>query len=148
MKVILRQDVENLGSIGETLTVKDGYGRNYLIPRGLAYYATPGALKVLEGEKKQYAAKMQKLKAGAEETAAKLAELQISVAMKVGEEGRLFGTVTPQMIGQELEMRGFNIDRRAITVDEPIKTLGVFDVNVKLHPEVTAPLKVWVISAE
>ncbi|HYF02150.1 MAG TPA: 50S ribosomal protein L9, partial [Patescibacteria group bacterium] len=78
----------------------------------------------------------------------KLAELQISVAMKVGEEGRLFGTVTPQMIGQELEMRGFDIDRRAITIDEPIKTLGVFDVHVKLHPEVNAPLKVWVISAE
>jgi large subunit ribosomal protein L9 len=148
MKVILRQDVENLGSIGDTLTVKDGYGRNYLIPRGLAYYATAGAIKVLEGEKKQYSAKMQKLKAGAEETAAKLAELQISVAMKVGEEGRLFGTVTPQMIGQELEMRGFEIDRRAITIDEPIKTLGVFDVHVKLHPEVLAPLKVWVISAE
>lgn len=85
MKVILRQDVENLGSIGETLTVKDGYGRNYLIPRGLAYYATPGALKVLEGEKKQYSAKMQKLKAGAEETAAKLAELQIHPELVEGE---------------------------------------------------------------
>ncbi|MES2767375.1 MAG: 50S ribosomal protein L9 [Bacteroidota bacterium] len=148
MKVILRQDVENLGSMGDSLTVKDGYGRNYLIPRGMAYYATSGAMKVLEGEKKQYKAKMDKLKAGAEEIAAKLAELQISVAMKVGEEGRLFGTVTPQMIGQELEMRGFGIDRRAITIDEPIKTLGVFDVQVKLHPDVIAPLKVWVISAE
>ena len=148
MKIILRQNIEKLGSIGELVTVKDGYARNYLIPRQLAYFATPGAEKRLEIERRQYDKKMLRAKEQAELTAAKLAELQISIPMAVGEEGKLFGSVTPQMIAQELEVRGFTIDRRTITIEEPIKSLGVFDVKVKLHPEVNGNLKVWVISQE
>lgn len=148
MKVILRKDVANLGIMGQIVTVKDGYGRNFLIPRNLAYYASPGALKALEIEKKQLAKRQAVEKAGAEVIAAKLAELQISIPMKVGEEGKLYGSVTPMMIAQELQIHGIELDRRNIMVDESIKSLGVFDVKVKLHTDVFATLKVWVISED
>lgn len=148
MKVILRQNVENLGDIGEIVNVKSGYARNFLIPRSLAYMATDSAVRALETEKKQYAVKMEKAKAHAEVVAGQLAELQITVPMQVGEEGRLFGSVTSPMIAQELELRGYNIDRRNIIIEEPIKTLGIFDVKVKLHPEIIGTLKVWVIGQE
>ncbi|MDZ4746208.1 MAG: 50S ribosomal protein L9 [bacterium] len=148
MKIILRQDVEKLGQIGEIVNVKSGYARNFLLPRQLAYMASSGAVRALETEKKQYAAKAEKAKQFAEGVAAQLSELQISLSMQVGEEGRLFGSVTTPMIAQELELRGFNIDRRNIIIDEPIKTLGIFDVKVKLHHDVVAPLKVWVIAQE
>lgn len=148
MEIILRKDVENLGSIGDTVTVKNGYARNYLIPRNLAYIATEGARKRIELEKRQYAKQVAKEKEGAELLAEQLSELQISIPMKVGEEGKLYGSVTPQMIAQELSIRGYDIDRRTIVIDDPIKSLGVFDVKVKLHPEVTGTLKIWVISEE
>ncbi len=148
MKVILRQNVESLGEIGEIVNVKAGYARNYLIPNQLAYVATDGAIRALETEKKQYAVKMEKAKAHADVVAGQLGDLQISIPMQVGEEGRLFGSVTSQMIAAELELRGFNIDRRNITIDEAIKTLGIFEVKVKLHTDVVAPLKVWVIAQE
>ena len=98
MKVILRKDVTSLGLMGQIVTVKDGYGRNFLIPRNLAYYASEGALKALEIEKKQFQKRQAKEKASSEIVAAKLAEMQISIPMKVGEEGRLYGSVTPMMI--------------------------------------------------
>lgn len=148
MKIILRQDVENLGNIGEIVTVKPGFARNYLIPNQLAYFATDGAIRALETEKKQYQAKMAKVRQESEATAAQLAELQITISMPVGEEGRLFGSVTAPMIAQELELRGFRVDKRNIMIDEPIKSLGIFDVKVKLMTDVVAPLKVWVIGQE
>ena len=148
MKVILRQNVDSLGAIGEIVNVKPGYARNFLIPNQLAYVATDGAVRALETEKKQYAKKMEKAKSSAEQTAVQLSDLQISIPMQVGEEGRLFGSVTSQMIAQELELRGFGVDKRDVTIEEPIKTLGIFEVKVKLHPEITAPLKVWVIAQE
>ncbi len=148
MEIILRKEVQNLGTIGDTVNVKNGYARNYLIPRNLAYVATDGARKRIELEKRQYAKQMIKEKEGAEMLSEQLSELQVSIPMKVGEEGRLYGSVTPQMIAQELSVRGFNIDRRVIVIEDPIKSLGVFDVKVKLHPEVTATLKIWVISEE
>lgn len=148
MKVILRQNVENLGSMGEIVTVKDGYARNYLIPNSLAYIATAKAEKVLEQEKKLYAKKMAQEKSAAELVAQQLAELQVSIAMKVGEEGKLYGSVTPQMIAQELAVRGYNIDKRNILIEDPIRSLGVFDINVKLYHDVSASLKIWVISEE
>jgi len=148
MKVILRQNVENLGEIGEIVNVKPGYARNFLIPRSLAYLATSGAIRTLAVEKKQYEKKMEKHRQDAGAIAAQLGELQISIPMQVGEEARLFGSVTAQMIATELELRGFNIDRRNITIEEPIKTLGIFDVKVKLHTDIVATLKVWVIAQE
>jgi large subunit ribosomal protein L9 len=148
MKVILRQDIDNLGEMGDVVDVKNGYARNYLVPREMVYYASEGAMKKLEVEKKQYVKRMAKEKEVAAEIAEKMADLQISIAMKVGEEGRLYGSVTPQMIAQELKLRGFDVDRRDIIIEDPIKSLGVFDVKAKLHPEVSATLKVWVISEE
>ena len=123
MEVILRKNVENLGSIGDTANVKKGYARNYLIPRELAYLATDGARKRIELEKRQYVKQIAKEKEGAEKVAEKLAELQISIPMKVGEEGRLYGSVTPQMIAQELSLRGYDIDRHTIVIDDSIKSL-------------------------
>jgi large subunit ribosomal protein L9 len=148
MKIILRQDVENLGNIGEIVVVKPGYARNYLIPNQLAYVATDGAIRALETEKKQYEVRKAKARQQAEVVAAQLAELQITVSMQVGEEGRLFGSVTAPMVAQELELRGFSIDKRNIMIEEPIKTLGIFEVKVKLHSDLIAPLKVWVIGQE
>ncbi len=148
MKIILRKDVQSLGLMGEIVTVKNGYARNYLIPRNLAYFANEGALKALEIEKKRFA-KIQAAEKGVAETlAAKLSELQISIPMKVGEEGKLYGSVTPAMVAQELAVHGIEIDRRSIMLDDAIKSLGVFDVKIKLYSEVTATLKVWVISEE
>ncbi|MFP4368871.1 MAG: 50S ribosomal protein L9 [Candidatus Kapaibacterium sp.] len=148
MKIILRQDIDNLGKMGEVVDVKNGYARNYLIPREMAYVASPGAMNRIEAEKKVYLKQLAKEKVHAEELAEQLSDQQVSIAMKVGEEGRLYGSVTPQMIGQELQLRGYDIERRDIMIEDPIKTLGVFDVKIRLHPEVVAPLKVWVISEE
>ena len=148
MKVILRKNVDNLGDMGEVVTVKDGFARNYLIPRELAYFASEGSIKRLEVEKKQYEKHLALEKVKAEEISSKIADIQVSIAMKVGEEGRLYGSVTPQMIAQELSLRGYDFDKRNIIIEDAIKTLGVFDVKVKLHPEVITTLKVWVISEE
>lgn len=148
MKVILRQDVDSLGQMGTIVNVKPGYARNYLIPRELAYHATPNALRIFEQEKKQFEKLRAFEKADAEKIAVQIADLQISIPMKVGEEGRLYGSVTNQMIAQELELRGYEIDKRQILIDDTIKSLGVFDVKVKLHSEITANLKIWVISEE
>ncbi|MCK5740835.1 MAG: 50S ribosomal protein L9 [Chlorobi bacterium] len=149
MKVILRQDVDNLGEMGSIVNVKNGYARNYLIPRGMAYYASPSALKAFEAEKKQILKRRAEEKSVADEVAAKIAELQISIPMKVGEEGKLFGSVTSQMIADALGSRGYDyIDKRNIVIEEAIKSLGVFDVKVKLHAEVNATMKIWVISDE
>ncbi|MCX6156260.1 MAG: 50S ribosomal protein L9 [Candidatus Kapabacteria bacterium] len=148
MKVILRQEYPSLGRMGDIVTVKNGYARNFLIPRSIAYLATPGALNAIEIEKKRFAKRLEKERISAEEIAAKVSELQISVAMKVGEEGKLYGSVTPQMISAELAKLGFEVDRRNIIIDDPIKTLGVFDVKVRLHASVIANVKTWVIAEE
>ncbi len=148
MKVILRQDIMGLGIMGAVVNVKDGYARNYLIPREMAYYATDAAIKRIEVEKKQYAKQVAEMKVQAEAIAEKLANEQVTLAMKVGEEGKLYGSVNPQMIADELKIKGFEIDRRNILIEDPIKSLGVFSVKIKLHPEIICPLKVWVISED
>ncbi len=148
MRIILRQDIETLGSIGEIVNVKPGYARNYLIPNQMAYFATQGAINKIEQEKKQYLIKMSEVKADAEKLAEKFDELQVTIAMKVGEEGKLYGSVTTQMIANELAIQGYQVDKRDVTIVDQIKTLGVFQVKIKLHPEVQANLKVWVISEE
>lgn len=148
MRIILRQDISNLGKMGEIVNVKDGYARNYLIPRSYAYYATDAAVKRLDIEKKQRAKKLQQEKVNAEQLASQISDVQVSIAMKVGEEGKLYGSVTPAMVSQELSLRGYDIDRRMIYIDEPIRTLGVFDAKVRLHADVIATVKVWVISEE
>lgn len=145
MKVILRQNYEKLGNIGEVVDVKDGFARNYLIPRNIAYRATDGNLKALEEEKKQLARKEEKAAKEAEKIAAQLASASLTITMKVGEDDKLFGAVTSQMIADALTEKGFTIDKRIIELEEPIKTLGIFEVPVKLHSKVTAKVKVWVV---
>lgn len=148
MRIILRQDVENLGTMGEVVTVKDGYARNFLIPNQMAYYASPSAVEKIEKEKEIYMQKKAEEKSAAELLANKFNDLQVTIANKVGEEGKLFGSVTTQMIADELKLQGYDIDKRDITITDPIKTLGVFQVKVKLHTDVEATLRVWVISEE
>ena len=148
MRIILRQDIEALGNIGEIVNVKPGYARNYLIPNQMAYFATDGAINKIEQEKKQYLVKMAEVKGQAEKLAEKFEQIQVTVAMKVGEEGKLYGSVTTQMISNELSLQGYDVDKRDITIVDAIKTLGVFQVKVKLHHEVSANLRVWVISEE
>ncbi|MCB0712412.1 MAG: 50S ribosomal protein L9 [Ignavibacteriae bacterium] len=147
-KIILRQDYENLGEIGEVVEVKSGYARNFLIPRGIAYRATDGALRAVEAEKQTWQAKQSRLEEDARVIAEKLESVSITIPMRVGEEDRLFGSVTALMIAEELGAQGHNIDRRAIQIDDPIKTLGMFDVPVKLHKNVTTALKVFVVDEE
>jgi large subunit ribosomal protein L9 len=148
LRIILRKDVEKLGEMGEIVNVKPGYARNYLIPGELAYLVSDKALSKFEYEKKQFEKIKALQKVDAEKIATQLADLQVSIPMKVGEEGKLYGSVTTQMIAQELELRNFNIDKKQIIIDDQIKSLGVFDVKIKLHTEVLANLKIWVISEE
>jgi large subunit ribosomal protein L9 len=145
MKIILRKNVQNLGTIGDVVNVKDGYARNFLFPRELAYLATDSSLKRIEIEKRKTLSKMAQEKENAEKLAATISELQLSIPMKVSEEGNLYGSVTNQLISDVLAKENFEIDKRNILLDEPIKTLGIFDVKIKFHPEVFTTIKVWVI---
>ena len=145
MKVILTQTITMLGSAGDCVNVKDGYARHYLLPKNLAKEATPGNIKTLESlKKKQVIEDENKLKE-AKALAEKIASLSITISAKAGEEEKLFGTVTAEMISKALEAERVAIDKKEIVIDEPIKKLGVFQVGVKLHPEVKAILRVWVV---
>ncbi|HEY6001133.1 MAG TPA: 50S ribosomal protein L9 [bacterium] len=145
MKVILKADVERLGKVGEVVAVAPGYARNYLMPRKLALEATASNLAGIETEKKRYAKAQARAAAGARELAERLAALSLTIRQASGESDRLFGTVTTMDIAAALAKEGIEIDRRQITIEEPIKTLGIYTVPVKLHAEVSAPLKVWVV---
>ena len=145
MKVILRQNYNKLGNIGDVVDVKDGFARNYLIPRSIAFRATEGNLKALEQEKKQLARKEEKVIQDSEKLAAQLGSVSLTITMKVGEDDKLFGAVTSQMISESLTEKGYTIDKRIIELEEPIKTLGIFEVPVKLHAKVSAKVKVWVV---
>lgn len=145
MKVILRQDFDTLGKIGEVVDVKDGYARNFLFPRGIAYSALKGNIKALEEEKKSVEKKnLQELKA-AEVLASELETVSVTIPVQVGEEDKIFGTVTTQMIADALKDKGHDIDKRKIEIEEPIKSLGIYGVSLKLHPNVNAKIKVWVV---
>ncbi len=144
MKVILREDVPSLGKGGEVVEVKPGYGRNFLLPRGLAVAANPRNVREVEHQKQVAAAKAAKLKASAEAVAKRLADTPVSLKRKVGEQDKLYGSVTAMDIAEALGQRGLSIDRRSIDLPEPIKTLGDFEVPVKLHHEVAGTVKVKV----
>jgi large subunit ribosomal protein L9 len=145
MKVILRKDHEKLGSTGSVVDVKDGYARNYLIPKNLAYPASAGSMRALEEEKKQASMRVNKELKGSERVAAELEKVSITLQMKVGEDEKLFGSVTAQMIADALKEKGLELDKRIIDLEEPIKALGIYTVTVKLHPSVTGKVKVWVV---
>ncbi len=144
MKVILREEVENLGDMGDLVEVANGYGRNYLIPQGLAVQASIRNVKAMEHEKRLQAQRLHKLKGAAEEFAARLEKLSLRLKKKVGEGDRLYGSVTSQEIAEAVLAAGEKVDRRKIQLEAPIKALGVFKVPVKVHPDVTVELSVTV----
>ena len=144
MKLILREDVYNLGKGGELVEVKPGYGRNFLIPRGLAVLANPKNIREVEHQKAVAAAKAAKLKASAEAVAKRLADSPLAFKRKVGEQDKLYGSVTAMDLAEALAARGLVIDRRTIDLAEPIKSLGDFEVGVKLHADVVGKVKVKV----
>ena len=148
MKIILTKDVDALGMTGQVFDVAKGYARNYLIPQGFAVEATAENLKRMEGERQKVEDRMLKAKDEAERAREKIAEVVLTIPQKVGEEDKLYGSVTTMDIAAYLEKQGISIDRRKIHLDKPIKALGEFDVPVKLHPEVTAAVKVVVVPEE
>ena len=147
MNVILKADIKGLGKAFEVAKVRDGYGRNWLLPQGLAITASTGNLKNLESEKKRQAGKLAKLKTTAEELATKLNGASITLSVRVHEGDKLYGSVGAHEIAEKLAEAGVQIDKLAIILDEPIKALGVFSVPVRLHADVEAKVKVWVVKS-
>jgi len=145
MDVILREDVEKLGRAGEVVTVKDGYARNFLLPRGLAYLATEGNKRRLASEQRRVDLRAAAEVSGAREAAAKLESVSLSFSMKAGEGDKLFGSVTAGDIAERLGAEGLVVDRKAIELPEPIKALGVYKVPIRLHAEVKPEIRVWVV---
>jgi len=147
MKVILKQEIKGLGKIGDIKSVKDGYARNFLYPKGLVLEANDRNLKIIEKEKIKAAEIMKNELASAAEFAKKLSSVSITlpVAAASGEENKIFGSVGPADISAALKTEGFDIDKKNIMLDNPLKELGAFDVAVKIHPSVSAKIKVWVV---
>jgi large subunit ribosomal protein L9 len=145
MDVILREDVEKLGQAGDLVTVKDGYARNFLLPRGLAYQATEGNRRRLEAEQRQRGRRAAAAAADARGVAERIEAVSLSFSMKAGEGDKLFGSVTAADIADRLIAEGFAVDKRAVELDEPIKTLGAYKVPVRLHAEVKPEVRVWVV---
>lgn len=145
MQVILRTDIENLGSLGDLADVKPGYARNYLIPQGKAMPATPSNQKIFEQERAKLQAKQDKIRFQAKDTAQQLEQLSISIPVRVGENDKLYGSITTSIIAGELARLGYEIDRKKIELDKPIRSLGEFFVPIRLYPEVRPELKVRVV---
>ncbi len=148
MQVILKEDVEKLGLAGEVVDVKDGYGRNYLIPSGKATLATKGARKAVNQQMKKVLEQRLANLDTAKETAEELQGTNVTIAVKAGEEGKIFGTVTNVQIAEALKEKGFDIDRRKIQIDENVKQLGEYTATINLHEEVKASLTFWVVKAQ
>jgi large subunit ribosomal protein L9 len=144
MEIVLRETIENLGNAGDVVTVRPGYARNYLLPRKLAYLATPGNLKVIEQERRNLARREAERREEAEKLREMLDELELVFRRRVGEQNVLYGSVTSSDIGDELDARGFTVDRRKILLDDHIKKLGDVVVPIRLFPEVVAELKIHV----
>jgi large subunit ribosomal protein L9 len=145
MDVILRHAVENLGKPGDVVKVKNGYARNYLLPHNLAYEATPGNLKRIQQERARLEAAEGQRRGAAQDIATKIEQVSLTFSARVGVEGKLFGSVTAADIAQQLEQQGFHIEKRQIDLHEPIKSLGVYRVPVRLHADVKPEIRVWVI---
>mgnify|MGYP001436918139 CR=1 FL=1 len=145
MRVILRTEIPGLGKLGDVKQVADGYARNYLIPRGMAYKATPGNMKALDVDRRREAQRLTKELAEAQEFAAKIAGVSVTISVQAGEEDKLFGSVTSADIADALAAENVTIDRRKIDLPDPIRELGVFNVPVKLHRDVDCEVRVWVV---
>lgn len=145
MKVILREDIDTLGKCGEVVEVKDGYGRNFLLPRNFAVAASRGNLKAIDEIKLQKELRDRKLMKESERIKNRIEKASLTAEVNVGEEEKVFGSVTTTMIADLLQKEGIDVDRRHILLDDPIKALGIFTVPVKVAPEVVASLKLWVV---
>lgn len=145
MEVILKEDIANVGKIGDVVRVRDGYARNYLLPRGLVLVANKRNLKTFEHQKKVVADQKQKIVRQASAVADQLTGVSVVILMKVGEEGRLFGSVTNMQIEKALKAKGLTVERRKIQLAEPIKMAGDYEVPVRLSADLTVPLKVSVV---
>ena len=145
MEIILRQAVDNLGHPGDVVDVKAGYARNYLLPRGFAYPATPGNKKRIEQDRQRLDEAENERRGKAQELAARIEEVSLTFSARVGEEGKLFGSVTAADIAQQLEAQGLHVEKRLIDLHDPIRALGVYRVPVRLHADVKPEIKVWVI---
>ena len=145
MEIILRQGVENLGKPGDVVKVKAGYARNYLLPHGLAYEATPGNLKRIQQERERLDAAENDRRTAAQGLAEKIEQVSLTFSARVGDEGKLFGSVTASDIAAQLEAQGFHLEKRQIDLHEPIKALGVYRVPIRLHADVKPEVRVWVI---
>ena len=147
MKLLLKEDVDGLGFCGDEVEVKDGYGRNFLIPKGKALLATPNNLKAFNHQKRVVQSKVKKVIATVQDIADEIAKVTCTVKKKIGDTGKMFGSVTAQEIADLLKVQGVDIDRRKIQITEPIKKAGEYKIPVKLHTEVTAEIKL-VVEAE
>jgi large subunit ribosomal protein L9 len=145
MQVILLEDVSSLGKAGDLVKVTDGFGRNYLIPQKKAILATEKSVKTLEHQKRLVQHRMAKTKKDIQQMAQEIETLSCTFAKSVGESGKLFGSVTTREIEAYLKENGIEVDRKKIHLEEPIKSVGMFNVPIKLHPDVVANLKVWVV---
>ncbi len=146
MEVILKEDIANVGKIGEVVRVRDGYARNYLLPRGLVLVANKKNLKTFEHQKKLVADQKQKIVRQAQAVGDQLVGVSLVIPMKAGEEGRLFGSVTNMQIEKALKAKGLNVDRRKIHLEEPIKNIGEYEVPIRLAADLTVPLKLSVVA--
>jgi large subunit ribosomal protein L9 len=145
MEVILLEDLTGIGTRGDTVRVADGYARNYLIPHKIAISAAGSGAKVFREEERQRGVRENRLRRAAEKIASDMAKTSCTIPVQVGEEDRVFGAVTAQNIAEALGKAGFQVDRKKIMLDEPLKALGVYNVRVKLRTDVEAKVKVWVV---
>lgn len=145
MKIILKQDVQNLGEAGQVVKVKDGFGRNFLIPKGMAVIATPGAIRAVEEEARQRSRKVEANIKTAQDLAAQIEGTSVTIAVTAGEDGKIFGTVTTQQLADALNEKGFSIDRRKVTIDSEVKMLGEYTATVDVFSNIHASLKFWVV---
>ena len=145
MKVILKDDVKNVGNMGDIVKVSDGYARNYLVPRGLAVEASSKNIKSVEHQKRIIQEKAKKIKMSAQELADRISKVTLVLKANAGEEGKLFGSVTTMDIADALKNEGFEVDKKKISLDEPIKRLGEHTVSVKIHPEIVTNVTVQVV---
>ena len=145
MEVILNQDVERLGKAGQIVKVKEGFARNFLIPNGLAVSLTAANLKKLEQEKQKKVLQLDKSRKGAQVLSARLASLSLTIPVLTQEEDKLYGSIAAQDVAAALKEEGFEIDKNSIVLDESIKSLGIYEVPIELHPEVSCKIKIWVV---
>ena len=145
MKVILRTDMENLGQLGDVVAVKPGYARNYLIPKGMAMLATENNMKIFEQQRKKLQEKMDAIRFEAQDLQSKLEQTRLVIPVRVGENEKLYGSVTSAHIADALAEKGLEVDKKKIILENPIRSLGEHNVEIKLHPEVRAEVNVSVV---